>query len=79
MQEFFLDWTFDEDTQNNYKFLVEQSSHGFTIGDRVKLTVFGASKSLYGSIIHISKDGIVVHTDSPVDISESYSIESIDA
>lgn len=77
MREYFLDWAFDEDEHNNYKFLIECSIHSFKIGDRVKLTVGGRSQHYFGSVTHISSDGIIVHTDTSIDISEYYSIERI--
>ena len=79
MEELYLDWGFDEDEKQNYKFEVERSSHNFKIGDRVKLTRGVSSQKIlhYGSIIHISNDSITVHTDTPIDISEAYSIEIV--
>ena len=70
----YLDWAFNEDEKNNYKFEIKRSEHCFTLHDRVVLCVFGRPDCCLGTILKIENNGIIIHTDDSIDISESYSI-----
>lgn len=75
----YLDWSFDQDVQNIYRFVVVRDAHGFKEGERVLLTIDGTKASQYGKILKVEDDGIVVKTDEWLDISEVYSIKGVDA
>ena len=72
-----LDWDFDEDAQNNYRFTLDKGSHCFKEGDRIRLCVCGRSHCQLGSVLSVDEDGITVHTEEWLDISESYSLERV--
>ena len=71
----YVDWDFNQDERNNYKFGVNRSEHQFTPGTRVKLTVLDRPDSQYGTVIKVEDDALIIHTDEWLDISEEYSIE----
>ena len=70
----YLDWSFDDDESQNYKFMVNRNEHQLQQGDRVKLTVFVRPDYQFGNIIKVEDDCIFIHTDEWLDISEEYSI-----
>lgn len=69
-----LDWSFDHDAQNTYRF---SATHNFVEKDHVVLTVDGRSASQHGRILLVEDDGIIVQTDEWLDISEAYSIAAV--
>lgn len=73
----YLDWSFDHDEQNIYRFSVDRSTHGLEENDRVVLTVDGGDTSQLGEILRVEDNGILVHTDEGLDISEAYSIKKV--
>ena len=75
----YLDWSFDHDAQNIYRFAVVRETHELKEGERVLLTVDGKYASQCGRILKVEDDGIVVKTDEWIDISEVYSIKGVDA
>ena len=76
----YLDWSFDQDAQNIYRFAVARETHELKEGERVVLTVDGKYASQRGRILKVEEDdGIVVKTDEWIDISEVYSIKGVDA
>lgn len=75
--EIYLDWSYNEDERNSYKFEVKRSEHSFSLGDRVRLCVVGRPDCCLGTIEGIEEDGIIIQTDNSIDISESYSMELI--
>ena len=72
-----VDWSFDEDEKNNYKLLIDRSTHDFNTGDRVKLRMHGLSKYRLGTILHIDNAFIIVHTDEWLDLCEDYILEKV--
>ena len=73
----YLDWSFDQDEQNIYRFSVDRKTHGLEENDRVVLTVDGGDTSQSGEILRVEDNGILVHTDEGLDISEAYSIRKV--
>ena len=74
----YLDWPFDQDAQNIYRFAVVRDAHGFKVGERVILTIDGNKASQFGEILKVEDDGVVVKTDEWLDISEAYSIKVVE-
>ena len=79
IKEAFLDWSFDEDVKQNYRFTLDKDLHCFQPGDRIRLCVCGRPHCQLGSVLSVDEHGIVVHTDERLDVSESYSLERIEA
>ena len=77
IQRAYLDWTFDQDKQNIYRFSVDRKTHDLEEDDRVVLTVDGGNASQLGEILRVEDDGLLVHTDEWLDISEAYSIKKV--
>ena len=75
--EGFLDWGFNEDALHDYRFTLDKGSHCFKEGDRIRLCVCGRSHCQLGSVLSVDEDGITVHTEEWLDISESYSLERV--
>ena len=73
----YLDWTFNEDEFNRYKFSIKKSEHDFTPKDKVLLCVDGRPDYHEAALVKVLDDGIVVQTLSSLDISEAYSIISL--
>lgn len=77
IQRAYLDWSFDQDEQNTYRFSADRKTHGFVEKDHVVLTVEGWSASQHGKILQVEDDGIIVQTDEWLDTSEAYSIAAV--
>ena len=76
-----VDWTYDEDDNHRYKFIVPKADHHFFPSDMVVLKVctWPLSEGYHLAIvIDCEDDGIIVQAYGWVDISEEYSIELID-
>lgn len=73
-----VDWNYDEDEYRRYKFAVELKNHCFEPNDKIKLSVIGRPQTCTATILECHDDGFIVLADGWVDISEEYSIESID-
>ena len=71
----YLDWSFDQDEQNIYRFYVDRKTHCLKEKDRVVLTVDGLNTTQFGEILQVEEDGLIVRTDDGLDISEAYSIK----
>ena len=71
----YLDWSFDQDEQNIYRFSVGRKTHCLKEKDRVVLTVDGLNTTQFGEILQVEEDGLIVRTDDGLDISEAYSIK----
>lgn len=78
IQQAYLDWSFDEDEQHNYKFAVKSSKHDLQPTARVELSRIGQPISQLGTVLRVEDDGIVIHTDESLDITEYYSITQIE-
>ena len=78
VNEVFLDWGFDEDAQHNYRFSLVHSAHLFEPGVHVRLRTVGRAETCYGTVLSVDGDGIVIHTDDGLDITESYSLGVLD-
>ena len=74
----YLDWSFDQDVQNIYRFPVVRETHELKEGERVLLTVDGKYASQRGRSLKVEDDGIVVKTDAGLDLSEAYSIKVVE-
>lgn len=72
----YLDWTFNEDEFNRYKFRIKKSEHDFTPKDKVLLCVDGRPDYHEATLVKVFDDGIVVQTLTSLDVSEAYSIIS---
>ena len=75
IKQAYLDWSFNEDAQRNYKFAVKSTEHSLPPSARVQLTRIGQPISQLGTVLRVEDDGIIIHTDEWLDISEEYSIE----
>lgn len=74
----YLDWGFDLDAQNIYRFFADRKTHGLEEKDRVVLTVEDRDDvSQLGEVLKVEEDGLLIHTDEWLDISEAYSIKAI--
>lgn len=73
----YLDWSFDLDKKNIYRFSVDRKTHSLVEKDRVVLTVDGGNTSQLGEILLVEDNGLLIHTDGFLDISEAYSIKEV--
>ena len=73
----YVDWEKDDDENNNYMFELNGFEHDIHPDDRVMLGVLGRSQYQTGTVIQCKADELLIRTDWPLDISESYSIELI--
>lgn len=73
----FLDWEFNQDEQNIYRFFADRKTHCLKEKDRVVLTAEFRDVSQLGEVLKVEEDGLLIHTDEWLDISEAYSIEAI--
>jgi hypothetical protein len=73
----YLDWSFDEDERHNYKFVVKSSEHKLLPSARVRISVIGRPMHQFGTVLRVEEDGVVIHTDEWLDISEEYSLALI--
>ena len=67
----------DDDEHDNYMFNVHGYEHDLYPNDRVMLGVHGRPQYQTGTVKQCSPTRLLIHTDWPLDISESYSIELI--
>ncbi|MCR5758875.1 MAG: hypothetical protein K6G39_00790 [Bacteroidales bacterium] len=72
-----LDWGFNQDAQNIYRYFADRKTHGLEEKDRVVLTAECKDVSQLGEVLKVEEDGLLIHTDEWLDISEAYSIEAI--
>lgn len=77
IQQAYLDWSFDEDEQHNYKFAVKSSEHDLQPTAKVELSRIGQPISQLGTVLRVESDGIIIHTDEWLDITEEYSIKQV--
>ena len=73
----YIDWRTDDDKNRNYSFEIDMDEHDFHPDDRVMLGVYGRMQYQTGTVLQCSQNVLLIHTDWPLDISESYSIELI--
>lgn len=73
----YLDWEFNQDEQNIYRFFADRKTHSLQEKDRVVLTAEFRDVSQLGEVLKVEEDGLLIHTDEWLDISEAYSIEAI--
>ena len=73
----YVDLEKDDDENNNYMFELNGFEHDIHPDDRVMLGVLGRSQYQTGTVIQCNADELLIRTDWPLDISESYSIELI--
>lgn len=73
----YMDWEMNDDEHNNYMFNLHGYEHNLHPNDRVMLGVYGRPHYQTGAVKQSSPTRLLIHTDWPLDISESYSIELI--
>ena len=73
----YVDWSVDDDEHDNYMFELNGFEHDFHPNDRVMLGVYGRPQFQTGTVMQSTATSLLIHTDWPLDISESYSIEII--
>lgn len=73
----YIDWEHDDDENNNYLFELNGIEHNIYPNDRVMLGIYGRPQYQIGTVMQCSANGLLIHTDWSLDISESYSIELI--
>ncbi len=73
----YLDWSFDEDERHNYKFVVKSSEHKLLPSARVRISVIGRPMHQCGTVLRVEDDGVIIHADEWLDISEEYSLALI--
>jgi len=76
-----LDWSFDLEAEQIYKFEIPKAEHHFFPHDYVVLKVWGwplSEGNILAKVIECQEDGIIVQAYDWVDLSEEYSIELID-
>lgn len=71
----YVDWEVDDFNHNNYMFILNGYEHDIHLNDRVMLGVNGRPHYQTGTVKQCSATSLLIHTDWPLDISESYSIE----
>lgn len=71
----YLEWGFDEDNLQNYKFVVDNASGLFVVGDEIILKVFSRPyEGMKDKVLDVDDNSMVVHTKGNLDIMEEYDI-----
>lgn len=73
----YVDWEKNDDEHDNYMFNLNGYEHDLHPNDWVMLGVYGRPQYQTGTVKLSSPNRLLIHTDWPLDISESYSIELI--
>ena len=76
-----LDWDYDKEPEQKYRFSIPKSEHHLFPHDYVVLKVWGwplSEGNILAKVLNCQDDGIIVQAFDWVDISEEYSIELID-
>lgn len=74
----YTDWYYDEDENHNYKFSIPKNAHKITKGENIFIRPCVAhEEQISGTVIDCVDDGIIIHAEKRVDITDDYSIEVI--
>lgn len=72
----YIDWGYDEDEKRNYKFTIPKEAHKFVSGEKVVIyTRVAPEVKIQGTVIACKDDGLVIHANESIDITDVYSIE----
>ena len=72
----YLDWSFDEDEKLNYKFMIPKEAHKIPKGEKVLIRPCVAPEErISGTVIDCVDDGLIIHADQWIDITDDYAIE----
>ena len=72
----YIDWGYDEDEKRNYKFTIPKEAHKFVSGEKVVIcTRVSPEEKIQGTVIACKDDGLVIHANESIDITDDYSIE----
>lgn len=73
-----VDWSYDGDNHHNYKFSIPKNAHKITKGENVFIRPYVAhEEQIPGTVIDCIDDGIIIHAEKWVDITDDYSIEVV--
>ena len=73
-----IDLNHDDDENHKYKFLIPQNAHTIRKGEKVIVSpCVDLEKKISGTVIDCHDDGLVIHTDKRIDITDDYAIEEI--
>ena len=73
----YLDWSFDGDEWHNYKFVAKSCEQKLLPSARVRISVIGRPMHQCGTVLRVEDDGVIIHADEWLDISEEYSLALI--
>ena len=74
----YTDWDYDEDGKHNYKSSIPKNAHKITKGENIFIRPCVAhEEQISGTVIDCVDDGIIIHAEKWVDITDDYSIEVI--
>ena len=74
----YTDWDYDEDEKHNYKFSIPRAAHKIAKGERVFIRpCVDLEEEIPGTVIDCVDDGIIIHAEKWVDITDDYAIEVI--
>ena len=72
----YIDWGYDEDEKRNYKFTIPKEAHKFVSGEKVVIcTRVSPEEKIQGTVIACKDDGLIIHANESIDITDDYSIE----
>ena len=72
----YIDWDYDEDEKHNYKFTIPKEAHKFVSGEKVVIYARVApEEKIQGTVIDCHDDGLIIHANESIDITDDYSIE----
>lgn len=71
-----VDWSYDDESNGRYKFIVPRAEHNLAVGDKVTVRMIFWDEVQDAIVDEVHDDGIVLKTDW-IDFSEEYKIEKI--
>lgn len=74
----YIDWGYDKDENQNYKFSIPKAAHKITKAEKVFISsCISPEEEISGTVIDCHDDGIIIHTDKWIDITGDYAVEAI--
>lgn len=71
-----VDWSYDDEANGRYKFIVPRAEHNLAVGDVVTVRMLVWNEEQTAIVDEVHDDGIVLKTDW-IDFSEEYSIKKV--
>ena len=72
----YIGWDYDEDEKCKYKFMIPKEAHKFVTGEKVLISpCVTPEERISGTVIDCVDDGLIIHADQWIDITDDYAIE----